>query len=55
MDRHSNPCIIFNDDPHNPFPHSLLSTRELGSRVGELYIKACTLQVCKGQCCGAVQ
>ena len=30
MDDFSSPYIIPNINPYNPFPHSLLSTRELG-------------------------
>ena len=28
MDPYSSPYIILNDSPYNPFPHSVLSTRE---------------------------
>ena len=39
MDPYSSPYIIPNSSPHNPFPHSLLRTRESFSSVelvGEL-------------------
>ena len=36
MDPYSSPYIIPNNSPHIPFPHSLLSTREL--RVWKFFV-----------------
>ena len=38
MDPYSSPYIIPNNSPHNPFPHSLLSTRQFGVGLGAVDI-----------------